>query len=203
VPAAGMAAPRPEPAVPLRAAPAAALPPLRRPGDTNGDKPSGSRTILAVVGGGVGVIVIAILLVTQVFGGGGNGGPTTGVTSTKASTTPKTTSSASSTTPAVAPPVRGNFSVFVLNGTQRNGAARDAGNKLETSGYKLAGTKTAVTQTVGKTVVAYQPKSKRAALDVAQLLGLTPSSVILADANAIVAGAGANIIVTLGADTVQ
>lgn len=91
--------------------------------------------------------------------------------------------------------------VSVLNSTQRTGAARDAANKLESSGYQIGDVKQAVTQTAPATIVAYDKAgSKRAALDVADQLGVSTASVVPADSNTVVAGGSANVIVTLGAD---
>jgi hypothetical protein len=56
---------------------------------------------------------------------------------------------------------------------------------------------------MAKTVVAYQQGSKRAAVDVAKLLGLTPASVAPATQNDVVAGQDAKVVVTLGADAVK
>ncbi|MCW2996643.1 MAG: LytR cell envelope-related transcriptional attenuator, partial [Solirubrobacterales bacterium] len=203
VPAAAPPVRRPDPAVPLRPAPATALPPLRRTADDDGEERSPARTTLAVVAGGLGVILVAILLVTQVFGGGNDqsAADRAKATSSQAATTPKTTSSSS--TPAVPQLVRGDYKVFVLNSTNRNGAARDAANKLESSGFQIAGTGQAVTQTMPTTQIAFKDGSKRAALEVAKLLGVSSANVIAADPSTLVAGGQANVVVTLGADKVQ
>jgi hypothetical protein len=212
VPAAAVPAPRPQPAVPLRSTPpASASPPLRRAGQQEAEPaPSPARTTLAVVGGGLAVILVAILLITQVFGGGDDSGPTASVSSsnsgstTSTGTTGSTPKSSSTPKTSAAPPVvRRNFTVSVVNGTSVTGAAREASTKVETAGYKIGATKQGVTNTVEKTNVYYQPKSKAAALDVAQQLGLSPATVIPADANTIITGEQANVIVILGSDTVK
>jgi hypothetical protein len=184
---------------------------VRRPGAPPVIEPeprSPFRTTAAVVGGGIAVILIAVLLITQVFGGdsgsGGSSTPTTVASTTSATdTAAASTGTSTSTTPAATAPVRADYTVYVLNSTQTNGAAATAANLLETSGYRIAGKGQAVTQTMAKTVIAYQQGSKRAAVDVAKLLGLTPASVAPATQNDIVAGQNAKVVVTLGADAVK
>ncbi len=149
------------------------------------------------------MILVAFLLVTQVFGGGGSkddkrtAGTATATTQTSATTT-------AGTTPATPPQVvRGDYTVSVLNSTLRNGAAREAANKLESNGFKIGDVKQAVTQTAPITLIAYKEGSKRAALEVAGLLRVSPANVTPATTDALVAGSQANVIVTLGADKVQ
>ncbi|MCW3041731.1 MAG: LytR cell envelope-related transcriptional attenuator, partial [Solirubrobacterales bacterium] len=203
--------PRPQPAVPARQAPpaSASVPPLRQANGAAAEGESSSaRTTLAIVGGGLAVILIAVLLITQVFGGGNDSGSgTTAARSTTTSTsTPSTTSSAPSTVTSALPGtvVPADFSVMVLNGTAVNGAASRVATTLTGKGYKPAGGqggfKSAVTATVTRTSVAYVPKSKAAALDIAKTLGLPASAVVPADANATALGDNANVIVTLGSD---
>ncbi|MCW2959524.1 MAG: LytR cell envelope-related transcriptional attenuator, partial [Solirubrobacterales bacterium] len=199
-------APRPEAAVPLRAPGSAPLPPLRRPGadPVPADGSSSNRTIFAVVGGGLAVIAIAFLLITQVFGGDDGDDATragSGTTTTAAKTT-STSTAAKPATPA-AQVVRGDYTVSVLNSTLRNGAAREAANKLESSGFKIGDVKQAITQTAPVTLIAFKNGSKRAALEVATLLGVSPANVAPATTDTLVAGSQANVVVTLGADKVQ
>ena len=205
VPASAAPAPRPTTGPALRPASAAALPSLHRGEAEN--PPSHARTTLAVVGGLVGTLAIAFVLITQVFGGDDDPASTADRTRTAsvktATTTPGTTATGVPARPAIAKVVRGDFKVFVLNSTDRNGAAREAANKLKSSGFEIQGTGQAVTQTMDITQVAYKEGSKRAALEVAMLLEVSPADVILANQDTLVAGGMANVVVTLGADKVK
>jgi len=206
IPVVPASAARPPMGPPLRPASAAALPSLHR-GEAE-DPPSHARTTVAVVGGVVGTLAIAFVLITQVFGGDDDPASTadrtrTASVKTATTTTPRTTATGAPANPAIAKVVRGDFKVFVLNSTDRNGAARESADKLKSSGFEIQGTGQAVTQTMDITQVAYKEGSKRAALEVAMLLGVSPADVILADQSTLVAGGMANVVVTLGADKVK
>ncbi len=71
--------------------------------------------------------------------------------------------------------------IAVLNGTAKAGLAAQIASKLAGHGYTVATTTNAADQTHTATVVAYLPSQRRAALAVAQSLGLGPASVQLVD----------------------
>jgi hypothetical protein len=144
------------------------------------------------------VVVLAVVLATQVFGG--NDSPTAKAPNTIA---PPAASTHASSTPAASPVDRAATTVFVQNGTAINGAARGAANRLETRGYKIGGTATAVDQTLKVTRVAYTQAHRREAQDVARLLGVATANVTPAGPNDAVAGGNADVVVTIGLDKAQ
>jgi hypothetical protein len=211
------AAPAPRPAAPPAAAPARAagipsttLPPRTAAGaaaaarvgdpydDDDDDGRSPARVTLAIIAGVLVVIVLAVLLVTQILGG--NDSPTPAAPNTIAQ---PATSTPATGSPAAAPVNRSATTVFVQNGTRINGAARGAANRLETRGYKIGGTATAVDQTLAATRVAYTQGHRREALDVAKLLAVSAANVTGAGPNDAVAGGNADVVVTIGLDKAQ
>lgn len=164
------------------------------------------RGILGYAAGGVAVLLVLVVLVTQLFGGDDPQPTSDASIPVPTQTEPEPNAiedpTSSAATPTEAPAlVRSEFSVFVLNGTATNGLGASVNKKLETLGYRPAGSpQTAADQTEAVTRVSYASGKKRAAIDVAKQLGVATANVVPADAGTSAQGAGADIIVTIGAD---
>ncbi len=153
----------------------------------------------------VGLALVALLL-TQVLGGDST--PKRAAT-TKANTIVEPTASSAVTpaAPTVTAAVRGQSTIFVLNGTTANGLAAEVRKKLETSGYRSAaagGSGNAAVKTNAVTKVYYGAGKKRAAQDVAKQLSVASADVLAADptvtAQVTGQGSSADVVVLLGAD---
>lgn len=163
--------PAPPPRMPTRTG--GGVPPSKRaPSSPLLGAPAGSRvppralvamvTALLVAG-----VVAALVIVTS---GSGNSSTTT---------THKSTSSATASTHKARVVAFNPRSVklAVLNGTATAGLAARIASKLEGRGYSVGTTTNAVDQTNTTSVVAYTPGQRRAALVVAQSLGLSAAAV--------------------------
>jgi hypothetical protein len=210
------AAPPPAPAQPLRAStPSATLPPRTPAGATaprrratesvvGGDSaPSPIRRNLAIVGGVLATAVLAIVLVTGLFGGDEPTEPANQITP-NATTEPAGAGSGAATGGSGAgrrPITRGEVTVAVLNGTTTTGLARAAGNRIQSSGYKLGVVTNAADQQRSATIVSYTPGHRAEALDVARIIKVGADAVQPIDQSTqVVAGQEAFVVVTVGAD---
>jgi hypothetical protein len=101
-----------------------------------------------------------------------------------------------------APIARGRTVVSVLNGTTISGLAADVADNLVRAGFKKGSVTNATNQQSVETVVDYTPGYKRAAQEVAKVLGVSKVQSIDADTQA-VAGADAMVVVVVGADRTQ
>ncbi|HEX6388366.1 MAG TPA: LytR C-terminal domain-containing protein [Solirubrobacteraceae bacterium] len=197
-------APRPEPAVPLRATRSA-----RETAAASEPAPSTSASgaTIAIVAA-VGAIVVAIVLVvTGVIGGSDEPSPRNELVPTAPEPGTATTGTTGGGTTATLN--RTNVSVVVLNGTPTANLAREAANKLGDDGYRLAAAGNRGDATVAKTVVLYAPGQERAARDIVRLLKLGTTAPLDAGTEVVAqghvkpAGAKPEIVVTLGADAAQ
>ncbi len=172
------APPAPPPRVPTRIS--GGVPPPSKPAPSRPllGAPTGSRVppralVLMVTGLLVAGVVATLLIVTS-----GNGNSST-------TTTHKSTGSATASTPrthVVAFNPR-SVKLAVLNGTATAGLAARIASKLQGRGYSVGTTTNAVDQTSMTSVVAYTPGQRRAALAVAQSLGLSAAAVQPIDQN--------------------
>jgi hypothetical protein len=144
-----------------------------------------------------------VVLVTQVFGGSDNPKPQNTIGGTPA---PATSTPATSNTPALD---RTGTTVVVLNGTTTVNLARNAATKLEGAGYKGAPTGDTVDKPRPQSAVSYSNGNRRAAQDVARLLGIPASQISVLDAGTKVTAESAtggptpDVVVTLGQDKAQ
>ena len=203
--------PSPPPAhdspMPLRQVSAATGVPRRRAGaepiavdqeDAGG--PSG-RTIAIVIGVTTTLLLVAVLA-TQLVGGGDDSATKRSARTTPTSTdntfvAPSSTRGTETATPAADP---SDYTVFVLNGTQRNGIAAEVGKTLETDGFVIADKGNAAVNSVPTTEVFYLEGQKRGASAIAKKLGVSAENVKRADSAISVQGPGADVIVQIGAD---
>jgi hypothetical protein len=92
----------------------------------------------------------------------------------------------------------------VLNGTTVTGLARIAADKLQSRGYKVDRVTDAADQAQQASAVAYAAGYRKAALDIAGIIGISTSEVAPIDASTrAVAGDAAHVVVTMGADKAQ
>jgi hypothetical protein len=196
--------------VPLRSSTPASTVPPRTPAGAAArrdvpppDEPGTNRTTIAVAGGVLAVILLAVLLITGVFSGSGPAKPKNRIAATPSATP---TTPASPSTPALN---RSATTVVVLNGTTTVNLAGNAANKLETKGYKRGPTGDTVDKPRAQSAVSYAPGARRAAADVAGLLGIASSQIVPLDAGTKVTAESAtggptpDVVVTLGQDKAQ
>ena len=195
--------------VPLRQVSAATGAPRRRaaavveplPDDEGRGGPSGRA--IGIVLGAITALLLVALLATQVLGGGDDPTPTSGAGADSTSTDKPFVSppASSGRTDSAPPPVNpGDYSVFVLNGTQKNGIAKEVGKTLETDGFVIADKGNAAINTAPTTEVYYLDGQKRGASAIAKKLDVSPENVKRADRAISVQGPGADVIVQIGAD---
>ncbi|MDQ3631818.1 MAG: LytR C-terminal domain-containing protein, partial [Actinomycetota bacterium] len=182
---------------PRRGAGAEVWPPAE---EESAGRPSG-RTIATVLAVTTAVLLVALLL-TQVLGSGGDDpvrstSAPTASTSTDNEFVPPSSGETDTATPPVVP---GDYSVYVLNGTQQNGIAAEAGKTLETEGYRIAGKGNAAVNTATTTEVYYVKGKKRGASAVAKKLDVAAANVKEADQAVAVQGQNADVIVQIGTD---
>jgi len=158
----------------------------------------GSRRFIAAVGVLLVIGAVAGLLIAT-SGGGSSQAP--------AGTTPASNAPAANKPPPAAPAFNpASVTVAVLNGTATNNLAHKVGTKLTSGGYKQGALATASDQTRTKTVVAYLPGQRDAALHVASSLQLGASAVAPVDSSTQAIACpppnpcGAQVIVTVGSD---
>lgn len=202
-----------ETAVPLRRVSAASASPATvRAGaagaSTPPKDPAGRGGPLAIVGGLIAVLLVGILVATQLLGGDdGPAPPANTIATTPADAAPddsedrpkETTNT--STTPEVS---RGSITVAVLNGTLTTGLAKGASDKVAEAGYRIGKITNANDQSRTATTVQFAEGSRRAAEDVAELIGVPVSAVSALDPGTrVVAGEDAVVVVTVGADQAQ
>jgi hypothetical protein len=159
------------------------------------ERPSSSHrgAWLALVGA-LAVGAVVVLLVAGVIGGGSSPGP-----ANRVAPAPSPTG-----TPAPATPTRGATVITVLNGTTVTGLARQAADKLQSGGYKIDRVTDAADQAQQASQVSYADGFRRAALDVAHIVGIPAPEVLPIDPSTrAVAGDAANVVVTVGADKAQ
>lgn len=197
-------------AAPLRQVAAAGVPRQRTP-----DRPASvaaepqgrsRRSVLGIAAASLLALALVAFALTKLLGDSPTAGKKGAVT-TKTDNTfvePKTSSTA--TTAAVTPAVRGQSTVFVLNGSRANGLAAEVKTKLETSGYRSAGgatgngTANAAVNTNAVTKVYFAPGKKRAAQDVAKQLSVSAANILAVDRATSIQAADADVVVLLGAD---
>ena len=156
----------------------------------------------AIAGGLAAVLLIGVLIATQLLGGDETQAPpnrisTTAVADGGAQDTPRETTN-TTTTPEIS---RGGITVAVLNGTLTTGLAQGAATKIETAGYKIGKITNAADQARQSTSVQFVEGSRRAAEDVAEVIGVSQSAVTAMDqGTAVVAGEDATVVVTVGSD---
>jgi hypothetical protein len=180
--------------------------------DDDGGGFSTGRIAAIVVGAIVTIGVVAVLALTLT---GGDDTPTkpngfgetpaaqtdAGATGTDGGTTTSAAKPRSST--ALTSAERRATNIAVLNGTTRTGLARSVGDKIGEDDFKIGKVDTNPDQSVPATVISYTTGHKPAALAVAKIIGVDSGSVQLADANATVLAADADVIVIVGADLVE
>jgi len=162
---------------------------------------------LAVIGGVVAVLLVGVLVATQLLGGDEEPAPPNRISTTAGASedagqldTPRETTN-TTTTPEIS---RGGITVAVLNGTLTTGLARGASTKIETAGYKIGKITNAADQSRQATTVQFVEGSRRAAEDVAKIIGVSAAAVSAMDqGTAVVAGEDATVVVTVGADQDQ
>jgi hypothetical protein len=194
--AAASAAPKPapKPGQPLR-------PPASPPVAADEHEHSPLRATLMIVGGVLGVIAVVLVLVFTVFSGGGDKKTPNTIGNAPATTPGSSSQGGTSTGSKAAPVARGDVEVAVLNGTTVPGLAREVGTKLQNAGFKLGTVTNAPDQARSATVVAYQPGHVNEARVVARLIHVGTDAVKQIDqSTAVVAGQGAFVVVTVGAD---
>lgn len=173
--------------------------------DDGDDGRSAARLTAMVVGGIAAAALVAILLVTVVFGGG-DSSETAAPRNTIAEDTPTDTVGLPQAGDTSATPggsiARGEVRIAVLNGTTADGLAREAMSKLTGEGYQEGTTDNAPDRTLQSTQVLYAEGFRRAAQDVAKLIGgVTPANIVRLDRSTqVVAGEDAKVVVVLGAD---
>lgn len=161
------------------------------------DEPRSNRLLFGV--GAVALLAGIVLIATQLFDGGDSPSTDTNASNDNGSESapPKTTRA---TTPKPADP--STITVRVFNGTQINGLAKNANDKLTAADYSTSDPQTYSTDvTRTATSVYFRPNFKSAATQVAKELGLASTAVtaITADVST-AAGETAEVVVITGAD---
>jgi hypothetical protein len=96
---------------------------------------------------------------------------------------------------------RGQVTVAVLNGTTFTGLARSASDKLTRAGFKPGVvTNDTTNQTRSATAIFYAEDQRRAALEVARLIGIGRDAVQPLDRNTSTIAGDADVVVSVGAD---
>ncbi|CAB4883074.1 unannotated protein [freshwater metagenome] len=150
--------------------------------------------------GGLAIIIVAAVLITKVFGGGDSPQvkPSTVGSSSTATGDAKQGSGAGNLD-------RTGTKVAVLNGTTVGGLARAAADKIAAAGYTDIGPVQTDTsnQARAQTAVFFSTGARREALDVARAIGLGAAALAPMDQNVRVLGAGAPVVVIVGANQAQ
>jgi hypothetical protein len=164
------------------------------------------RTVLAVLAGVAGVAIVAAVL-AFVFLGGNNdhapaSKPNTVAPPAAATTTAGATGGGSGGNSSASTRVnRGQVTVAVLNGTTFTGLARSASDKLTKAGFKPGVvTNDTTNQTRSATAIFYAGGQRRAALEVARLIGIGRDAVQPLDTNTRTIAGSADVVVSVGAD---
>jgi hypothetical protein len=160
-----------------------------------------------VIGVVLALVVVGVALASTVLGGGDDSAPA------RPNTVASPTASANGGSGggaqggnAVATKVnRSQVTVAVLNGTTTTGLARAASDKLTKVGFQPGVvTNDTTNQARSATAVFYTPGNRRAALDVAKVIGEGADAVQPIDEGTrLIAGQGADVVVTVGADQAQ
>ncbi|HEX2104909.1 MAG TPA: LytR C-terminal domain-containing protein, partial [Solirubrobacteraceae bacterium] len=96
---------------------------------------------------------------------------------------------------------RGQVTVAVLNGTTFTGLARSASDKLTRAGFRPGVvTNDTTNQARSATAIFYSEGQRRAALDVARLIGIGRDAVQPLDRNTSTIAGDADVVVSVGAD---
>ncbi|MCX6387033.1 MAG: LytR C-terminal domain-containing protein, partial [Solirubrobacterales bacterium] len=167
-----------------------------RPGSRGPSEPPKRRTgatTALIVGGALILIIVAIVAVTQLGGSSDSATITTG----GKTTSPTTANNPATTTPASVD--RATTTVAVLNGTTTPGLAAEVADQIEKAGFARGITTNAADQQRAGTTVVYAKGFKAAAQQVAKIIGVASIAPIDASTQAI-AGPGASVVVTVGAD---
>jgi hypothetical protein len=143
------------------------------------------------------VAVVALVLAVVVISSLGGGDETPKQANRAAPETQQSSSSSASQ-----PVNRGSVTVAVLNGTTIPGLAAQVSDQVERGGFKRGTVTNAADQQRPSTTVAYGAGFKRAADEVARLLGVAQAEPLDASTQAI-AGADAQVVVTVGTDRAQ
>jgi hypothetical protein len=119
-----------------------------------------------------------------------------------AATTPASSNDNASSGSSTAKVNRGQVKVAVLNGTTFTGLARSASDKLTKAGFKPGVvTNDTTNQTRSATAIFYAANQRRAALEVAKIVGIGRDAVQPLDTNTRnVSGEDADVVVSVGAD---
>jgi len=175
-----------------------------------GGRPGGQRsrgTLIGIVASAVVLVAALIVIGVVVFGGSDNTKPTpapnTVAPPTAANTTPAAGGKASPPGGSAAAKVnRGQVKVAVLNGTTFTGLARSASDKLTKAGFQPGVvTNDTTNQARSATAIFYAGNQRRAALEVAKIIGIGRDAVQPLDSNTRnVAGEDADVVVSVGAD---
>jgi hypothetical protein len=190
----------------VRASAAGAVPAARtaagavraRPGGPAAEPEGRSRSVLPYLGGGVVALAVAAVLAVTLLGGGDDADTTPAAPAPAGNRLEEPAGTAAEPTP---PLDRSQFSIRVLNGTTVAGVARTVNDRLERRDYTAAAQPTnAAVNNVPTTTVAFSEGNRRAANDVARILGVAQENVVQADEATRVQGGGADVIVTVGAD---
>jgi hypothetical protein len=181
------------PASPLRAQEPVRFPPeRRRRGGTSAPAwltPRSAGIALAALVG----LVLVIVVISSL---GGDEGPKQANRAAPETQQPASGSSGSQ------PVNRGSVTVAVLNGTTIPGLAAQVSDQVERGGFKRGTVTNAADQQRPSTTVAYSSGFKRAAQEVARLLGVAQAEPLDASTQAI-AGGDAQVVVTVGTDRAQ
>jgi hypothetical protein len=153
----------------------------------------------------VAVLIVGAIVGTQLIGGDDEPSRPNAITSAVPEDADVEDRPREATNTTKAPEVaRGNVSVAVLNGTTITGLARGASLKIESAGYKITRVGDNSVQTVQTSSVQYVDGSRRAAEDVAKIVGIPSSALATMDAGTrVVAGEEAAVVVIVGADKSQ
>jgi hypothetical protein len=184
---------------------ASALPPRTaagavraRPEDTGPDTEGRPRRVLPYVGGGVVALAVAAVLAVTLLGGSDDAEPTPAAPAPAGNRLEEPAAAPAEPAPTLD---RSQFSIRVLNGTTVAGVARTVNDRLERRDYTAAAQPTnAAVNNVPTTTVAFSEGNRRAANDIARILGVAQENVVQADEATRVQGGGADVIVTVGAD---
>jgi hypothetical protein len=162
--------------------------------------------VLAVIGVILALVVVGVALASTVLGGGDNGAPARPNRVASPTAPAKGGSGAGAKAGAARTKVnRSQVTVAVLNGTTTTGLARAASDKLTKVGFQPGVvTNDTTNQARSATAVFYTPGNRRAALDVAMVIGEGADAVQpIDDGTRLIAGQGADVVVTVGADQAQ
>jgi hypothetical protein len=165
------------------------------------------RTVIGAVAGVAAMVVAAVVLAVVLIGGGDETStpqptPNTVAPAPSASTPAEETGSGGGQSGAASTRVnRAQVTVAVLNGTTFTGLARSASDKLTKAGFKPGVvTNDTTNQTRSATAIFYADGQRRAALDVARLIGIGRDAVQPLDANTRALAGQAHVVVSVGAD---